>query len=99
MKTISHLSTEYVKVPVTSPLAPVVLAELDVEMAVLPEGQDPSGGDWESAQWNDAGTHALVLVGPATTLPLTKGVNYAVWVRVTSSPEIPVLAPGSVHVT
>lgn len=91
---IPALSTEYVHAPITGPAN---LTSFTVEMAILPKGQDPSGSDWKSAQW--AATDAIVLVGPATTIPLTKGVDYEVWVRITASPEIPVLRPGFVHAT
>lgn len=91
---IPSLSVEYVKVPVTGPDD---LTSLTVEMAVLPDGQDPTGGDWESGTW--IGTSAAILIGPATSLPLTKGITYGVWVRITSTPEIPVLGPYSLHIT
>lgn len=91
---IPSLSVEYVKVPVTGPDD---LTSLDVDMAILPDGQDPAGGDWKAAAW--IGTSAAVLIGPATLLPLTKGVTYGVWVRITSTPEIPVLGPYGLHIT
>lgn len=91
---IPSLSTEYVKVPITGPSN---LTSLTVQMAIVPDGQDPAGGDWQSAQWID--TDASVLVGPATALPLTKGVTYGIWVKITSAPEIPVLGPFGLHIT
>jgi hypothetical protein len=91
---IPSLSTEYVKVPVTGPAN---LTSLTVQMAIVPDGQDPAGGDWQSAQW--IGTDAAVLIGPATALPLTKGVTYGIWVKITAAPEIPVLGPYGLHIT
>jgi len=93
--TISNLSTEYVKVPILD--GPADLTDLTVQMAIVPQGQDPASGDWKSASWVD--TSAAVLIGPATTLPLTKGMNYGVWVKITSSPEIPVLGPFDLHIS
>lgn len=95
MLTISNLSVEYVKVPIDD--GPANLTELDVDMAIVPQGQDPVSGDWKSASW--VGTSAAVLIGPATSLPLSKGVTYGVWVKITSSPEIPVLGPFDLHIT
>jgi hypothetical protein len=83
-----------VKVPVTGP---ATLTTLTVQMAIVPDGQDPASGDWKAAQW--IGTQAAVLIGPATTLPLTKGVTYGIWVKITSSPEIPVLGPYGLNIT
>lgn len=94
MLTIPSLSVEYVKVPITGPAA---LADLPVQMAIVPDGQDPAGGDWKAASW--IGTSAAVLIGPATSLPLTKGVTYGIWVKITSSPEVPVLGPYPLHIT
>ena len=91
---IPSLSVEYVKVPVTGPSN---LTTLTVQMAILPKGQDPTGGDWQSAQW--IGTDAAVLIGPATALPLVKGVTYGIWVKITAAPEIPVLGPFDLHIT
>lgn len=94
MLRIPSLSVEYVRVPVTGPPD---LTTLDVDMAIVPQGQDPGSGDWKSADW--IGSDAAVLIGPATALPLTKGVNYGIWVKITSSPEIPVLGPYDLHIT
>lgn len=91
---ISSLSTEYVKVPVTGPSD---VTSLTVQMAIVPDGQDPAGGDWKTATW--ISTSASILIGPATTLPLAKGVSYGVWVKITSTPEIPVLGPYPLHIT
>lgn len=94
MLTIPAISVEYLKVPVTGPAN---LTSYAVEMAVLPDGQDPVTADWKAATW--IGSYSSVLVGPGTTLPLTKGVTYGAWVRITASPEKPVLSPVLVHAT
>ena len=94
MLQIPSLSTEYVHAPIDGPAN---MTTFGVEMAILPEGQDPTSGDWETAAWE--GTDAIVLVGPSTAIPLTRGVQYEVWVRITASPEIPVLRPGFIHAT
>ena len=94
---IPSISVEYVPVPVTGPSG---LTTLPVEMAIVQQGQDPAGGDWKSAEWSDdADSTALVLIGPGTDLELEKGVNYGIWVKITSSPEVPVLGPYPLHIT
>lgn len=95
MLEISHLSVEYVKIPVTGP---VELSALTVEMAIQPQGEIPETGDWETATWFNS--HASILIGTGTTIgALTRGVTYGVWVRITSLPEMPVLGPYDLHIT
>lgn len=91
---IPSISVEYVKVPITGPTG-VDLDELGVELAIVPQGQEPTSGEWEDGVW--IGTHAAVLIGPGQ-LELVEG-RYSVWVRITSSPEIPVLLSGSIYIT
>ncbi|MER7131242.1 hypothetical protein [Streptosporangium saharense] len=95
MLKVPSISVEYLRIPITGSND---LAAFPVEMAVLPEGQDPGSGDWLTAEWSPLG-EAMILVGPGTSLPLTRGVTYQIWVRITAEPEIPVLAPGQVHAT
>lgn len=80
-------SVEYVKVLVT---ADVVLSSLAVEMAVITGTADPAPADWQTASWS--GSYARLLVGP-----LVAGTSYTVWVRVTSTPEVPVMESGLLY--
>lgn len=91
---IPSLSKEYLHATVDGPPNKT---SYGVEMAVVQEGQDPVSGDWKTAAWS--GDDVIVLVGAGTTIPLTRGVTYEVWVRITASPEVPVLRPGFVHAT
>lgn len=91
---IPSLSKEYVHATVAGPANKASFA---VEMAVVPEGQDPVSGDWKTAEWS--GDDVIAMVGAGSTIPLTRGVTYEVWVRITASPEIPVLRPGLIHAT
>lgn len=91
---IPSLSVEYVHATIDGPSNKTTY---DPEMAVLPEGQDPDSGDWQTAEWS--GDDVICLVGPGTDIELTRGVRYEVWVRITASPEIPVLRPGLIHAT
>jgi hypothetical protein len=92
---IPAISVEYVKVAVTGPTG-VDLTELDVELAVVDDGQIPDTFDWQAGVW--IGTSAAVLIGPGSDLELDQG-TYDVYVKITSSPEIPVLPSGSIHIT
>ena len=95
MLKIPSLSVEYLKIPISGASD---LATFPVEMAVVPDGQDPDSDDWKTAEWSTGG-EAMVLIGPGTTLPLTKGVTYVAWARLTLAPETPVLTSGKVHIT
>jgi hypothetical protein len=93
--TIPSISIEYAKVPIT--VGPSDMATLPVHMAIVPDGQDPTGGDWKIASW--IGINAAVLIGPGTGLPLTKGVTYGIWVKITDAIEAPILGPYPLHIT
>ncbi|MET8334376.1 hypothetical protein [Streptosporangium canum] len=95
MLKIPSISVEYLKIPISGSAD---LATFPVKMAVLPDGQDPDDDDWKTAEWSTAG-EAMVLIGPGTDLPLTKGVTYVAWARLTLAPETPVLTSGKVHIT
>lgn len=93
---IPSISKEYVKVPVTT--GPADLTELDVNVAIVPQGEDPDSGDWKVALW--IGTSASLLIGPGSTFgALTKGLSYGIWVQIISATEEPVLGPYPLHIT
>lgn len=66
-----------------------------VSMAVMPYGVEPEPGDFKTAAWlTEGGTHyAVALLGQTGTGigPLAEGI-YRSWVKVTATPEIPVLS-------
>ncbi len=87
---LSSLSVQEIKVPVVVAGIPDVTVTT-VQMAVSPAGQDPT--NWVAAAW-DALTppNAYVLVGPGTSIgTLNKGQLYEAHVKISSSPEAPVL--------
>lgn len=95
MLKIPSISIEYVKVPITGPGD---YTSLDVDMAVVPKDEPPESGDWKSAVW--IGSNAAVLIGTGSDVGvLTRGVTYDIWVKITSSPETPVLGPVPLHIT
>lgn len=90
--TIPATSVEYLHIPVTG-----ALSSMPVEIAVVPA--EPADADWRTAAWDTTGPtlDAKVLIGPGTPLELPAGV-YSAWVRVTATPETPVLRAGLVRI-
>jgi hypothetical protein len=88
---IPSISREFLHVPVTG-----ATDDMPVDIAVVARDAEPDNGDWHTATWDDG--NAKILIGPDTDLPLTDGV-YSVWVRVTSTPEIPAMRAGLLRIT
>lgn len=67
---------------------------LPVSMAVMPHDEEPEAGDFRTAAWltEDGKHYATALIGdPLTGIGvLTEGI-YRSWVKVTATPEVPVL--------
>ena len=72
-----------------------------IQMAFVQAAQ-PSSGDWKAAAWGSVtptGAWAHILIGPASaSLTLTAG-TWQVWVKATSTPEIPVMRSGEIEIT
>jgi hypothetical protein len=95
-------SREYVYVPVESR---AVVTGLAVELALVADGTTPQDSDYHDAQWDSGSqatrldnlgrtiytTDAFIIVGPAQDITLTAGTAYQPYVRITSTPELPVL--------
>jgi hypothetical protein len=94
-------SLQYVKVPVAATVSGVAHDPTadTVKMAFTDPFTDPVSGDWKTATWETFGTtyYAKCLVGPGGTIQLAAG-TYKVWVKVTDSPEIPILPAGRVTI-
>lgn len=100
---ISVLSTEYVSIPVQAlvdgqSIDPTIYP---VQFAFRPIGVNPHDADWRDGTWQAGMTNGLhmaqCLVGPASTVPLAPGM-WAIWIKITSMPEIPVLQPGILQI-
>lgn len=92
MDPIPRESKEYLPVPIVGPGS---LNSLPVEMAVKLYPERPLEVDWHTAVWGidlDGNTVAQILIGPGSPEvgALTPG-TYVPYVRVTSSPEEPVI--------
>lgn len=93
MLLIPSVSKEYVHVPVTGATVsdPVELAVIDYT------AEEPTTDDWQPADAWD-GTTAKLLIGPGGTAELANG-TYRIWVRVTATPEVPVIRAGLLRIT
>lgn len=104
---LSHLSTEYVLIPVavTKSGVPYDPTGDTVQMAFMPTPtQVPTTGDWQDASWDTDTTNILYpytakcLVGPSDgTITLGTG-TYVIYLKITDNPETPVLAAGQLVV-
>ncbi len=95
--TISAVSKQYIRVPVTAEADPTGDA---ISWAIIDQGQEPAPSDFVAGNWQTlAGTYyARVLVGPGSSLVLARGY-YEMFVQITDNPEIPVLRAGVLEVT
>jgi hypothetical protein len=99
---VSHLSLEYVKIPVAAVINGVAYdPHADViKVAFTARGVDPVVGDWIAGSWESDGAggwQARVLVGPSGDTQLAAGI-WDVWLKVIDSPEVPVRKVGVVEV-
>jgi hypothetical protein len=102
--TISAASLQYVRVPVAAKVAGAVVdPTADVVTMAFMAGGTPTTGDLKTASWETDPTtspptySARCLVGPGGAVTLTAGL-WSVWVKITDSPEIPLLHAGSLRV-
>ncbi len=99
---MSHLSTEYVNIPVSVTKAGVPYNPTSdaVQFAFMPTPtQVPQNADWQTGDWQTYTGNILYpylaqcLVGPSGTITLGTG-TYVIYLKITDSPEIPVLVGG-----
>lgn len=99
-QTISVVSTEYVRVPISITKNGVTFDPTSdsLSMSFGPTAAAPTifhTGTWEVAGTN---TFALCLIGPGGNVQLTPG-TWFVYVKVTDSPEVPVKYAGTIQIT
>lgn len=98
-------SLAYVLVPIATKQSGVDVdpTSTTVEMAFTNEGTAPVSGDWKTGSWETDSSqfvpiyYARCLVGPAGTVTLTAQV-WDCYVRITDSPEIPVMPAGQIRI-
>jgi hypothetical protein len=105
--TLSHLSTEYILVPiaVTKAGVPYNPTSDTLQFAFMPNSvQVPQSGDWVSGVWETVSTNiiypynAKCLVGPTGTTAPTLG-TYIIYLKITDNPEVPVLVGGQLVIS
>lgn len=104
--TISHLSTEYILIPISVNKAGAAYNPTGdvVDFAFMPNAvQQPGVSDWVSGAW-DVDTSNIIypynakcLVGPTGTITLGTG-TYTIYVKILDNPETPVLVVGQLIV-
>jgi hypothetical protein len=104
---MSQLSTQYVLIPVTATKAGVAYNPTSdtVTMAFMPTPtQVPQTSDFVAGSWSTNASSVLFpysakcLVGPAGTITLGIG-TYVIYLKVSDSPEIPVLIVGQLQIS
>ncbi len=104
---MSHLSLDYVQVPVSASQAGTSYnpAGDAVQFAFAPGATYvPQSGDWVAGSWDTAPTNlifpytAKCLVGTGGSTALTIG-SYVTYVKITDSPEIPVEIVGELQIS
>ena len=106
MLTQSALSTQYVQVQITIQAPSGYDPTSDtVQLAFIPETYPPTSptdGDWVTGSWETfPGPQywAQALVGPSNGGTALSLGTYEIWVKVTDSPEVPVLQPALLEIT
>lgn len=102
---MSHLSTEYVLVPISAVKAGVSYNPTGdvVQFAFMPTAtQVPQVSDWVAGSWDSVPTDVIYpyvakcLIGPGGTV---LGIGtYIIYLKITDNPEIPVLIGGQVEI-
>lgn len=94
--TIPSSSVEYVKSKVTGSYTTL----MPVQMAIVTAGSEPTSGDYVTAAWDgtDGDAYAKVLIGTGTTVGVKTEGLYGVWVKITATPEIPVIHCGQLRI-
>lgn len=102
--TISSLSTQYVKVPVTITENDVVIDPTtdDVEFAYTADATtEPEESDWVDGLWETAAGRYLakVLTGPTGGVVDPGDGAWQLWVRISHAPETIVMPAGTVVIS
>lgn len=96
---IPYTTNEYIKVPLTSWSGTVAdPTTLAVELAVVAPGAVPQSGDWKSAAWVTEATVVKAKALWSTLVPsAAPSTTYGAWMRITASPEQPVMYAGAIR--
>ena len=104
---MSHLSTQYVFVPVSAtksgaaynPTGDVVQFAFAATATYVPQNTDWVAGSWDTNASSILFPYsAKCLVGPSGTTALGLG-TYVMYIKISDNPEVPVLIAGQLQVT
>lgn len=99
MEPIPRESKEYLQVPIDGPAE---LTGLDVDMQVRLYPLRPTSDGWKAAGWDEdetGQTVAQILIGPGTDFDFSSTPGtYIPYVRITASPEEPVIEGDPVQI-
>ena len=95
---MDRASTEHLMTPVTATSGNP--AAYPVQVAIVTATDRPTDADWHNATWTTTsdGTFATLLVGPEGIVNPGPG-SFRVWVRITATPELPVIPSARFEIT
>lgn len=90
---------DYIKIPVTKWDASIAdPTSLTVEMAIVTSGGNPASGDYRTAAWViENGVYKARLLWTTAVPSPAQNADYAAWLRITASPQIPVIGPAPIR--
>lgn len=96
---IPYTTVDYILIPLIEWDASIAdPTTLPVEMAIITSGGNPSNGDYHSAAWITVGTVVKARLLWTTAVPSpAQNADYAAWLRITASPQIPVIGPAPIR--
>lgn len=99
MLEIPYTTNDYVVLPLTEWASDVEdPTSLPVEIAIIVPGDNPDNGDYVDAAWvTEDGVHKARVLWQTAVPAATARTVYDAWLRITSSPETPVLYAGPIR--
>lgn len=99
MLTLPATTQEYIDIPLTAWAGVTDPTTLPAEVAFIWRAGEPEAADYKPGTWvtDGAGTHKVqILWHDAVPTPMAH-TTYAVWLRITSTPEVPVILAGYIR--
>ena len=102
MATLSVLATEYLNYKVVAKRAGVVVDPTVDSVQFAFTRNDDSPSNWVTGSWDtypDGSTVAKILIGPANSGVALAVGQWIPWIRVTDSPEVPIVELPTLTIT
>lgn len=100
--TIAAISTEYLPVNITTTLGGISFNPTSdtVQFAFIAGPDEPGSGDWHNGTWSSSNAPyiAQILIGPANGGLVLDPGSYIIWVKIISSPQVPVFPVGTLTI-